>query len=83
MLERRKSQLFFLADACGVALHVIRDIIPVSGREITEKILCAASPLLISAGQDLRLCICDLLHGLSVTDPSIILVVYTPFLLYY
>ena len=57
------------------ALQVIRDIIPVSGSETSPKILNAVSPLLISAGLDMRLAICDLLGVLAETDPSVLSVV--------
>ena len=57
------------------ALQVIRDIIPVSGSETSPKILNAVSPLLISAGLDMRLAICDLLGVLAKTDPSVLSVV--------
>ena len=57
------------------ALQVIRDIIPVSGSETSPKILNAVSPLLISAGLDMRLAICDLLGVLAETDPLVLSVV--------
>ncbi|CBI17281.3 unnamed protein product, partial [Vitis vinifera] len=60
------------SDACVEALQVIRDIIPVSGSETSPKILNAVSPLLISAGLDMRLAICDLLGVLAETDPSVL-----------
>ena len=70
-----KTCFFFLTDACVEALQVIRDIIPVSGSETSPKILNAVSPLLISAGLDMRLAICDLLGVLAKTDPSVLSVV--------
>ncbi|KAK9281533.1 hypothetical protein L1049_004436 [Liquidambar formosana] len=62
------------SDVCGKAVQVIRDIIPVLGSETTATILNSVSPLLISAEQDMRLSICDLLDGLAETDPSVLLV---------
>ena len=57
------------------ALQVVRDIIPVSGSETTPKILNAVSPLLISAGHNVRLAVCDLLGVIAETDPSVLSVV--------
>ena len=60
------------SDACLEALQVIRDIIPVSRSETSPKILNVVSPLLISAGLDMRLTICDLLGVLAETNPSVL-----------
>lgn len=65
----------FLTDACVEALQVIRDIIPVSGSATSPRILNAVSPLLISAGLDVRLAVCDLIGVLAETDPSLLSVV--------
>ena len=52
------------------ALQAIQHIIPVSGNESTAKIMNAISQLLISAGLDVRMSICDLLDALAVNDSS-------------
>ncbi|WOG89602.1 hypothetical protein DCAR_0208840 [Daucus carota subsp. sativus] len=51
-------------------LHVIQHIVQVSGSGTSSKIVNSISPLLISAGPDIRLCICDLLETVSHNDPS-------------
>ncbi|KAK3010833.1 hypothetical protein RJ639_012410 [Escallonia herrerae] len=59
------------SDECVETLHVIQHIIPVLGNECSGKILKTVSPLLISAGLDIRLSICDLLDTLSRNDNSV------------
>ncbi|KAA8534172.1 hypothetical protein F0562_031635 [Nyssa sinensis] len=61
-----------ISDAHVEALQVIRHIIPVLQNESTAKILNAVSPLLISAGLDVRISICDLLDALSGNDSSVL-----------
>ncbi|KAF8392350.1 hypothetical protein HHK36_022692 [Tetracentron sinense] len=63
------------SDECMEGLQVIRGIIPVLGSETTGKILNAVSPLLISAGLDMRLCICNLLDTIAENDPSVVFLV--------
>lgn len=50
-------------------------MVPILGSESTTKILKAVSPLLVSAEQDLRLLICDLINALAEVDSSILHVV--------
>lgn len=64
-----------LADFCFEAVQVIRDIVPVLGSEITNKVLNAVSPLLTSTDLDKRVFICDLLEALARADPSVQFVV--------
>ncbi|KAL5708838.1 hypothetical protein ACHQM5_019594 [Ranunculus cassubicifolius] len=65
----RKSQN---PDEYFEVIQVIRGIVPKLGTtEISAKILNAVSPLLITAGRDVRLSICDLLEGLAINDPSV------------
>ncbi|KAJ8506605.1 hypothetical protein OPV22_007491 [Ensete ventricosum] len=52
-------------------LHVLKGILPVVGSELSGKILDAIHPLLVSAGLELRLCICDILNSLALIDPSL------------
>lgn len=52
-------------------LHVIKGVLPVLDYETSEKILNAINPLLVFAGLDLRLGICDVLDGLAITTPSL------------
>ncbi|OVA05421.1 Down-regulated-in-metastasis protein [Macleaya cordata] len=59
------------SDECLEVLHIIKGVLPKLGSETTGKILKAVAPLLISAGLDIRLCICDILNGLAVNDPSV------------
>lgn len=56
-------------------LHVLKGILPVVGSESSGKILEAIHPLLVSAGLELRLCICDILNRLVLIDPSLAFVV--------
>ncbi|XP_062008273.1 U3 small nucleolar RNA-associated protein 20 [Rosa rugosa] len=53
------------------AVQVICDIIPVLGSDVTNNILNAVSPLLISTDLDKRLVICNLLDTLARADPSV------------
>ncbi|PIA45006.1 hypothetical protein AQUCO_01700514v1 [Aquilegia coerulea] len=60
------------SDECFEVLHVIEKIVPkLRTTAATGKILNAVASLLISSGLDVRLCICDLLDGLAVIDPSV------------
>ncbi|ONI16066.1 hypothetical protein PRUPE_3G077100 [Prunus persica] len=59
------------SDFCFEVVQVIRDIVPVLGSEITNKILTAVSPLLTSTDLDKRVFICDLLDAVARVDPSI------------
>ncbi|XP_042384346.1 U3 small nucleolar RNA-associated protein 20-like isoform X1 [Zingiber officinale] len=52
-------------------LLVLKGTLSVVGSESYEKILKAILPLLVSSGLDVRLCICDILHGLKDIDSSI------------
>ncbi|XP_010938573.1 uncharacterized protein [Elaeis guineensis] len=58
-------------DECMEGLHVIKAVLPVLDYETSGKILKAINPLLVSAGLDLRLCICDVLDGLAMINPSL------------
>ncbi|KAG1347740.1 hypothetical protein COCNU_06G015690 [Cocos nucifera] len=58
-------------DECVEGLHVIKGVLPVLDYETSGKILKAINPLLVSAGLDLRLCICDVLDGLAMINPSL------------
>lgn len=60
------------SDAHVETLQVIQHIIQVLGSETTAKILSTVSPLLISAGPDVRLSICDLLNTHSQNDSSVL-----------
>ncbi|XP_022722560.1 small subunit processome component 20 homolog isoform X3 [Durio zibethinus] len=62
------------SDICVEAIQIIRDIIPVVGRERTTEILKAVAPLLISVKLDIRVFICDLLDALARTDSSVLVV---------
>ncbi|KAI5337169.1 hypothetical protein L3X38_016438 [Prunus dulcis] len=59
------------SDFCFEVVQVIRDIVPVLGSEITNKILNAVSPLLTSTDLDKRVFICDLLDAVARVDPSV------------
>ncbi|XP_020264631.1 small subunit processome component 20 homolog isoform X1 [Asparagus officinalis] len=59
------------SDECLDGLHIIRQILPVLSDKTTGKILSAVNPLLVSCGLNMRLCICDILDGLSLIDPSL------------
>ncbi|XP_058078049.1 uncharacterized protein LOC131226271 isoform X2 [Magnolia sinica] len=59
------------SDECVEGLHIIQGILPILGCESISQILNAVYPLLLSAGLNIRLSICDILDGLSVTDPSL------------
>ncbi|XP_068649715.1 uncharacterized protein [Aristolochia californica] len=58
-------------EECIEGLHVIQGILPVLGLEAVGKILTAMAPLLVFAEPDIRLCICDILDGLAVKNPSL------------
>ncbi|XP_059666315.1 uncharacterized protein LOC132312087 [Cornus florida] len=60
------------SEAQAEVLQVIRNIVPVLGNENTAKIVNAVSPLLISAGLDVRVSICDLLDTLGENDTSLL-----------
>ncbi|KAI3837631.1 hypothetical protein MKX03_029756 [Papaver bracteatum] len=60
------------SDECLEVLKVIKGVLPKLGGEITDKILKAVAPLLLSAGVDTRLSICDILNGLALQDPSVV-----------
>ncbi|KAI3984708.1 hypothetical protein MKX01_039325 [Papaver californicum] len=60
------------SDECLEVLKVIKGILPKLGGETTDKILKAVAPLLLSAGVDIRLSICDILNGLALQDPSVV-----------
>ncbi|KAF5199197.1 Small subunit processome component 20-like protein [Thalictrum thalictroides] len=60
------------SDECLEVLHVIEGIVlKLRTTAATGKILNAVASLLIFSGLDVRLCICDLLDGLAVIDPSV------------
>ncbi|KAM1823011.1 hypothetical protein ACFX1X_025378 [Malus domestica] len=59
------------SDFCFEAVQVIRDMVPILGNEITNKILNAVSPLLTSTDLDKRVFICDLLEAVARADPSV------------
>lgn len=66
------SFYLFTEDDCLEVLRVIQVILPrVGGTGSSEKILNAIAHLLISAGFDIRLSICDLLDSLAISDPSV------------
>ncbi|WOK99438.1 small subunit processome component [Canna indica] len=52
-------------------LHVLRGILPVVRIESSGRIIEAIHPLLVSSGLELRLCICDVVDGLVLIDPSL------------
>ncbi|RZC52306.1 hypothetical protein C5167_020735 [Papaver somniferum] len=60
------------SDECLEVLKVIKGVLPKLGGIITDKILKAVAPLLLSAGVDTRLSICDILNGLALQDPSVV-----------
>ncbi|KAI3979780.1 hypothetical protein MKX01_013875 [Papaver californicum] len=60
------------SDECLEILKVIKGVLPKLGGETTDKILKAVAPLLLSAGVDIRLSICDILNGLALQDPSVV-----------
>lgn len=51
-------------------LQVVKGIVAVLGHEAFGKVLQAIHPLLVTAELGLRLCICDILDGLALRDPS-------------
>ncbi|KAK6941816.1 U3 small nucleolar RNA-associated protein 20, N-terminal [Dillenia turbinata] len=61
-------------DVCIGALQVIQDLVLVVGSEATSKILNAVSPLLVNAGTDMRLSICDLLAAVAKVDHAVLYV---------
>lgn len=63
------------ADDALSGLLVLKGTLSVVGFESYEKILKAIQPLLVSSGLEVRLCICDILHGLKDIDSSIASVV--------
>lgn len=69
------NNLLYITDELVEILHVIQHIVQVSGSGTSTKIVNSISPLLISAGPDIRLCICDLLETVSHNDPSTLTVV--------
>ncbi|XP_073005480.1 uncharacterized protein [Typha latifolia] len=52
---------------------VVKEIVPILDFDATGKILSAIQPLLVTAGSDLRLCVCDILDNLASRDPSLVL----------
>nr|CAD1819808.1 unnamed protein product [Ananas comosus var. bracteatus] len=58
------------SDECLEGLQVVKGIVAVLGHEAFEKVLQAIHPLLVTAELGLRLCICDILDGLALRDPS-------------
>lgn len=67
----KMKALHTAADECFEGLHVIKGILPVLGGKTTGKILSALHPLLVSCRLDLRMCICDILDGMALIDPSL------------
>ncbi|KAJ0257757.1 hypothetical protein HA466_0085710 [Hirschfeldia incana] len=53
------------------ALLAIQDITSLLGRESTNKIIDTVSPMLVDAGPNVRLCICNLLESLAKIDFSL------------
>lgn len=60
----------FITDECLEGLQVVKGIVAVLGHEAFGKVLQAIHPLLVTAELGLRLCICDILDGLALRDPS-------------
>jgi U3 small nucleolar RNA-associated protein 20 len=62
-------------------LQVVREMVPILGSKSFDKVLCAVNPLLVSAGLELRICICEVLDGLALCDSSFTVLVR--YLMYY
>ncbi|KAJ4812893.1 Small subunit processome component 20-like protein [Rhynchospora pubera] len=58
------------SDECMEGLQVVREMVPILGSELYDKILGAVNPLLVTACLDLRMCICKVVNGLTLHDSS-------------
>jgi U3 small nucleolar RNA-associated protein 20 len=68
--------VFHLPDSCVDILQIIQHVVKVVGSESSEKIITSVSPLLTSAGLEVRVAVCDVLNALSESDISVLAVVY-------
>lgn len=62
---------FLLAEICVGTLQIIKHIVEPLGSESSKKIVKSVSPLVISAGLDVRTSICDVLDAVAVNDSSV------------
>lgn len=58
-------------EICVDTLQIIKDIVEPLGSESSKKIVKSVSPLVISAGLDVRTSICDVLDAVAVNDSSV------------
>ncbi|KAJ3705626.1 hypothetical protein LUZ61_009331 [Rhynchospora tenuis] len=58
------------SDECMEGLQVVREMVPILGSKSYDKVLGAVNPLLVTAGLDLRMCICKVVDGLALHDSS-------------
>lgn len=58
-------------EICVGTLQIIKDIVEPLGRESSKKIVKSVSPLVISAGLDVRTAICDVLDAVAANDSSV------------
>ncbi|XP_060178660.1 uncharacterized protein LOC132608895 isoform X2 [Lycium barbarum] len=58
-------------DICVGTLQIIKDIVEPLGSESSKKIVKSVSPLVISAGLDVRTSICDVLDAVAANDSSV------------
>ncbi|MCD9558563.1 U3 snoRNP protein [Datura stramonium] len=58
-------------EMCVGTLQIIKDIVEPLGSESSKKIVKSVSPLIISAGLDVRTSICDVLDAVAVNDSSV------------
>ncbi|KAL8239479.1 hypothetical protein R6Q59_016046 [Mikania micrantha] len=59
-------------DSCIQTLHIIQQMVPMSGSEGSLRILMTISPLLIHATSEVRLAICGILDVLAASDSSLV-----------
>ncbi|CAN4120834.1 unnamed protein product [Withania somnifera] len=58
-------------EICVGTLQILKDIVESLGSESSKKIVKSVSPLVISAGLDVRTAICDVLDALAANDSSV------------
>lgn len=58
-------------EICVGSLQIIKDIVEPLGSESSKKIVKSVSPLVISAGLDVRTSICDVLDAVAENDSSV------------
>lgn len=66
-----RLRFFLVAEICVGSLQIIKDIVEPLGSESSKKIVKSVSPLVISAGLDVRTSICDVLDAVAENDSSV------------